>query len=89
MGPRVLPAHGDEVRLGDRAVGWVGTAAQHHELGPVATVILKRSADPTADLVIVAAEGQVAAAQQVVVAPGGGGEAGRPARRRRPCARRR
>ncbi len=65
----ILPAHGDEVRLGDRAVGWVGTAARHHELGPVATVILKRSADPTADLVIVAAEGQVAAAQQVVVAP--------------------
>jgi folate-binding Fe-S cluster repair protein YgfZ len=65
----ILPAHGDEVRIGDRVVGWVGTPARHHELGPIATVILKRSADPSADLVITAADGEVVASQEVVIAP--------------------
>ncbi len=65
----ILPSHGDEVRIGERVVGWVGTAAQHHELGPIATVVIKRSADPTADLLIRAADGDVVAAQEVVVAP--------------------
>ena len=65
----VLPGHGDEVRVGERIVGWVGTAAQHHELGPIATVILKRSTDPAADLLIRAADGDVIASQEVVVVP--------------------
>jgi folate-binding protein YgfZ len=65
----VTPAHGDEVLVDDRVVGWVGTAAQHHELGPVATVIVKRSADPNADLLIRAADGDVVASQEVVVVP--------------------
>ncbi len=65
----ILPAHGDEVRLGGRTVGWVGTAVRHHELGPVATVIVKRATDPTGDLVVVTADGEVAAGQEVVVAP--------------------
>jgi tRNA-modifying protein YgfZ len=65
----VLPAHGDEVVVGERVVGWVGTAAQHHELGPVATVIVKRSTDPQADLLIRAGAGEVVASQQVVVVP--------------------
>ena len=65
----VLPAHGDAVLVGDRVVGWVGTAAQHHELGPVATVLVKRSADPQVDLMIRSADGDVVAAQEVVVVP--------------------
>ncbi len=65
----VLPGHGAEVLLGDRVVGWVGTAVQHHELGPVATVVVKRSADPLADLLIRGADGDVNASQQVVVVP--------------------
>jgi hypothetical protein len=65
----ILPAHGDEVRIGGRTVGWVGTPARHHELGPIATVLLKRSADPVADLVVATADGEVVAAQQVVVSP--------------------
>ncbi|HYN57420.1 MAG TPA: folate-binding protein [Motilibacterales bacterium] len=65
----VLPAHGDAVFVGERVVGWVGTAAQHHELGPIATVLLKRSTDPQADLVIRAATGDVVASQEVVVIP--------------------
>jgi folate-binding protein YgfZ len=65
----VLPVHGDDVLVGDRIVGWVGTAARHHELGPIATVIIRRSVDPTSDLTITGESGTVVASQQVVVAP--------------------
>jgi hypothetical protein len=65
----ILPEHGDEVRVGGRVVGWVGTPVRHHELGPLATVVVKRSVDPAADFVIASADGEVAASQEVVVAP--------------------
>lgn len=39
-----LPAHGDEVMLGEKSVGWVASVARHYELGPVATAVLKRNA---------------------------------------------
>jgi tRNA-modifying protein YgfZ len=65
----VLPDHGDDVLAGDRVVGWVGTAARHYELGPVATVIVKRGVDLTTDLTIHGAAGTVLAGQQVVVVP--------------------
>ncbi len=67
--PGILPEHGDEVVVGGRAVGWVGTPALHHELGPIATVVLRRATDPTADLVVRTGEGEVVASQQVVVTP--------------------
>lgn len=38
-----LPSHSDPVYLGDRQVGWIGTAARHYELGPIATAVVKRS----------------------------------------------
>ena len=41
--PEVLPQTGDEVRSGERVVGRVGTVAQHHELGPIALALVKRS----------------------------------------------
>ncbi len=59
-----LPEHGDPVEVDGRTVGWVGTAARHYELGPIATVVLKRNVDPAADLLV----GGVAATQEVVVA---------------------
>jgi hypothetical protein len=64
-----LPAHGDAVLAGGRVVGWVGSAAQHHELGPIATVVIKRAVDPACDLLIRVGEQSVAAAQEVVVVP--------------------
>ncbi|WP_432512036.1 CAF17-like 4Fe-4S cluster assembly/insertion protein YgfZ [Kineococcus sp. SYSU DK001] len=71
-----LPAHGDEVVYADRRVGLVTTAARHHELGPVALAVVKRSLPVDAELFAVAgsaAEGavprRIAAAQEVVVAP--------------------
>jgi folate-binding protein YgfZ len=60
-----LPATGDAVEAEGRSVGFVGTVVQHHELGPVALAVVKRSI-PT-DLTLTAAG--VAAAQEVVVAP--------------------
>ena len=61
----VLPEHGATVLNGDRAVGQVTTAARHHELGPVALAVVKRSTPPDAVLTV---DG-VPAAQELVVAP--------------------
>ena len=60
-----LPKHGDAVLNGDRQVGFVTTAARHHELGPVALALVKRSTPVDATL---SAAG-VPASQEVVVAP--------------------
>jgi hypothetical protein len=38
-----LPAHGAPVTLDGRQVGFVGTAVRHHDLGPVALALVKRS----------------------------------------------
>lgn len=63
-----LPAHGDEVLFGDRVVGFVGTAARHFELGPIATAVIKRSVPAGAELrVRSSSDGEVVAASQQVV----------------------
>lgn len=48
--PEVLPETGDPVRLGERIVGRVGTVVQHHELGPIALALVKRSVPTDAEL---------------------------------------
>jgi folate-binding protein YgfZ len=48
--PEVLPLPGDPVAAGERTVGRVGSVVQHHELGPVALALLKRSAKVTDEL---------------------------------------
>ncbi|HET6502219.1 MAG TPA: folate-binding protein [Amycolatopsis sp.] len=48
--PEVYPETGDPVRLGDRVVGRVGSVARHHELGPVALALIKRSTPVDAEL---------------------------------------
>ena len=72
-----LPAHGDPVEVavevaGDAAgrpagkvVGTVGSAARHHELGPIGLAVIKRATPVDARLLA----GGVAAAQEVVVDP--------------------
>ncbi|HWE89808.1 MAG TPA: folate-binding protein [Pseudonocardiaceae bacterium] len=45
-----LPETGDPVRFGERVVGRVGSVARHHELGPIALALLKRSAPLDAEL---------------------------------------
>jgi len=63
-----LPGHGDPVLLGDSRVGFVGSAARHYELGPIALALVKRTVPVTATL---AAAG-VSAAQEVIVPPDAG-----------------
>ncbi|MGM0384722.1 MAG: YgfZ/GcvT domain-containing protein [Actinomycetota bacterium] len=67
-----LPEPGATVTLDGRAVGRVTSSARHHELGPVALAVLKRSADPSATLLV---DGTVTAAQEVIVRPDGTADA--------------
>jgi folate-binding protein YgfZ len=61
----VLPESGAHVELDGRRVGFVGSAARHYELGPIALALVKRNVDPAADLLA----GGVAASQETVVDP--------------------
>ncbi len=63
-----LPVHGDAVVHDGREVGFVGSAARHYELGPIALALVKRSVP--VDVTLLA--GGVAAAQEVVVSPDAG-----------------
>ena len=60
-----LPAAGAEVTLDGKAVGWVGSSARHHELGPIALALLKRNVPVDAQLDV---DG-LPATQEVVVDP--------------------
>ncbi|WP_121256222.1 YgfZ/GcvT domain-containing protein [Nocardioides ferulae] len=65
-----LPARGAELRLagageGSRAIGFVGSSARHHELGPIALAMVKRNVALDATLEV---DG-MPAAQEVVVDP--------------------
>jgi hypothetical protein len=48
--PEITPETGDPVRLGERVVGRVGSVVQHHELGPIALALVKRSTPAGAEL---------------------------------------
>jgi folate-binding protein YgfZ len=50
-GDEELPVTGDPVLREGRTVGRVGSVTQHHELGPVALALLKRSVPADAELV--------------------------------------
>jgi folate-binding protein YgfZ len=76
----VLPAPGAVVRLGDAEVGHVTSPARHHELGPIALALVRRSTPPDAVLAVDDEGGPVAAAQEVVVSTEGQ-SADRPAAR--------
>jgi folate-binding protein YgfZ len=60
-----LPAHGTPVLHAGKEVGFVGSAARHHEAGPIALALLKRNVPVDATL---EADG-LPAAQEVVVDP--------------------
>lgn len=63
-----LPVHGAPVIFESQEVGTVGSAARHHELGPIALAVIKRTVPVDAQLLA----GGVAAAQEVVVPPDAG-----------------
>ncbi len=60
-----LPVRGSEVTLGEKTVGFVGSSARHHELGPIALALIKRNVPVDADLGVDA----MPAAQEVIVDP--------------------
>lgn len=85
----LLPAPGAPVLLGETEVGHVTAAARHHDLGPIALAVVKRSLAVDAPLVVTAEvpgddgaptgeTALVAAAQEVVVPPEAGATAGVP-----------
>ena len=60
-----LPTRGADVLSGERVVGFVGTSARHHELGPIALATIKRNVPTTEQL---ETDG-LPAAQEVLVDP--------------------
>ncbi|WOP17296.1 folate-binding protein [Raineyella sp. LH-20] len=63
-----LPGHGEEIALRDapeRPIGVIGSSARHHEQGPIALALVKRTVPVDAPLVV----GDVAAGQEVLVDP--------------------
>ena len=63
--PVWLPQPGADVLLDDTVIGFLGTAVQHYELGPIALAVLKRSLDPDS---LVTCAG-MNAHQEVIVQP--------------------
>ena len=74
----LLPGPGSPVLLEGAAVGTVTSSARHHELGPIALAIIKRSVDQAAALTVEAEGVAIAAAQQVIVPTDAGATAGVP-----------
>jgi len=62
-GDEELPVPGDPVLRDGRVIGRVGTVVQHHELGPIASALVKRNTPAEADLV--AGEGDRAAPARI------------------------
>ncbi len=58
-----LPPHAAPVQIDGEQVGFIGMSVQHHELGPIASAVVKRGLDPAATLEV---DG-VRASQQVIV----------------------
>lgn len=63
-----LPSHGDPIELDGATVGFAGSAARHHELGPIGLGLVKRTVPVEAELLAAG----VAAAQEVIVPPDAG-----------------
>ena len=79
-----VPAVGDEVSKPSLAealeapVGRITSSALHWDLGPIALAVIKRSVDPSLDLVVQTDDGPIAAAQEVIVPTDAGAEANIP-----------
>jgi len=80
--PEITPETGDPVVLGERTVGRVGRVVQHHELGPIALALVKRSTRPGAELLVGAEDRVVQAAIDPDSVPGEAPAPGREAAQR-------
>jgi folate-binding Fe-S cluster repair protein YgfZ len=77
-------ALGDAVNAGDTEVGVVTTAANHHEEGPIALALIKRTVDADAVLTVVRDGHTISATQEIVVSPTTGATAAERLRPSRP-----
>jgi folate-binding protein YgfZ len=80
--PEIAPETGDPVVLGMRNVGRVGSVVQHHELGPVALALVKRTTPVEAELLAGAEDRVVQAAIDPDSVPAEGTAPGRQAAQR-------
>ncbi len=74
----VLPVRGDAVRAGDTVIGAITSVAVHHEEGPIALALVKRTAPEGVPLVVDTADGPLAAAAETVVPADAGATAAVP-----------
>lgn len=74
----VLPGRGAPVHSGDAVVGAITSAALHHDEGPIALALIKRSVPVDAELTAATVDGVVAAAQQPIVPTDAGATASVP-----------
>lgn len=68
----VLPEPGAEVFADGEVVGVVTSAARHHEEGPIALALVKRTTPVDADLTVAVDGGRITAAQEQIVPPDAG-----------------
>lgn len=64
-----LPVQGAPIVFGGREIGFVGSSARHHEDGPIALALIKRSTPVEAPLTIVEADLEMPVTQEVIVDP--------------------
>jgi tRNA-modifying protein YgfZ len=72
-----IPAPGSGVIAGERTVGKITSVAQHYEMGPIALAMIKRNADPEAELIVDDDGEQYPAVQELIVATDAGQVVGR------------
>jgi folate-binding protein YgfZ len=63
----LLPLPGAVVEVAGEARGRVTSAANHHEMGPIALAVLSRNVDPEAQLIVVGDHEPIAATQEIIV----------------------
>jgi folate-binding Fe-S cluster repair protein YgfZ len=64
-----LPRYEDQVWFNGQAIGWIGSAAHHYELGPIATAVINRKAVPDGPVRVPTRHDYVNASVQDVVIP--------------------
>ncbi|MCW2165832.1 hypothetical protein B0I12_002997 [Microbacterium hydrothermale] len=74
----LLPVRGDEVLAGDVVVGTITSVAVHHEEGPIALALVKRTAADGVPLVVMTADGPLAASAETIVPADAGATAAVP-----------
>jgi folate-binding protein YgfZ len=74
----VLPARGDAVRVGDTVIGAITSVAVHHEEGPIALALVKRTAPEGVPLTVDTVDGPLAASAETVVPADAGATASIP-----------